>query len=252
VTPLPQQRLVRADCPASLPANLPGADPHRAAGLRLLAANPSFREWPLALRLEWLSACAVWHVPRGQVLAEQGTVPDVCFGLLQGAAERSVRDATGSCSVLDLAEPGQWFCAESLLLNAPLPFRLRTAAPAVFLVMRRSVLREMQARHAGVSQALVDLGWRFSLRLIEQAGIRAEGTLAIRVRRMLACLASRFGVTEEGWTRIDLNLSQVELAALVGCSRQRANIEIQKLQGAGELRLRNRRYSLRTPVGPKA
>jgi CRP/FNR family transcriptional regulator, cyclic AMP receptor protein len=221
----------------------PNRDEPRVVGLDALRANASFDALPHALLAQWLSACAVWSVPRGQVLAEQGTVPDVCFGLVQGAAELGLRNATGGYALWDLVEPGQWLCVEPLLLNAPLPLRVRTFAPSVFLVMRRSVLRDLQGRHPAVSQALLDLGWRFSARLLRQSQLR-EGALRLRLRNTLSSLAERFGVRDGAWTRIGVTVSQADLAAMVGCTRQRVNLELQKLLRAGELRQQDRRYAV--------
>jgi len=214
-----------------------------AAGLAALRANAGFQALPDTLLAEWLSACAVWNVPRGQVLAEQGTVPDVCFGLVRGAVELGLRDTAGGYPLRDLVEPGQWLCVEPLLLNAPLPLRVRTFAPSVVLVMRRSVLRDLQGRHPAVSQALLHLGWQFSARLLRQSQLR-EGALRLRLRNALSSLAERFGSRDGAWTRIGVAVSQCDLAAMVGCTRQRVNLELQNLQRAGELRQQDRRYAL--------
>lgn len=228
----------------------PNCDEPAAAGLDLLRANASLRALPDAVLAEWLSACAVWSVPRGQVLAEQGTVPDVCFGLVRGAVELGLRTPAGDHAPWDLVEPGQWLCVEALFLNAPLPFRVRTLAPSVFLVMRRTVLRELQARHPAVSQALLDLGWRFSERLLAQSQLRSERALPVRLHRTLSSLAERFGTPDGDCTRIGVGLSQAELAALVGCARQRVNAAIQKLRQAGKIRVRDRHYALASAERP--
>lgn len=235
------------------PAPLPLALDTAASGLDALRANASFQPLSDAVLREWLAGCAHWNVQRGQELAGRGSVPDVCFGLLAGAIELSVQAPGGEPTVLDLAEPGHWFGIESLLLNRPLPFRVRTHTPAVLLVMRRSVLLDLHTWHPAVSPVLMDLSWRLSLRLLEQAERRAAPLLSTRLLDALRSLADRFGVAgDEDWTRITIELCQAELAALVGCSRQRVNAEIQQLRASGLVRVRGRSYELRgsPPTSP--
>jgi len=212
--------------------------------LAAMRANASLQQLPAAVLADWASRCAVWHVPAGQVFAEQGSIPDVCFCVLEGAAELSIGNEGDSASVLDLLERGQWVGAEALLSNTALPFQVRTFGPCVLLVMRRSVLRDLQQRHAAVSQAMLDLGWRLCQRLVQWARIRSDPALSGRLRQTLELLADRFGVQDGCWIRIALPLTQSGLARILGCSRQRANIELQKLRRSGELRSVRQCYAI--------
>jgi CRP-like cAMP-binding protein len=236
--------VMQGDTRNALKTAAPGAPCPDPPLLQRMLAHSPMRQLPEAVRSEWLSGCATWQVPSGQVVAQQGTVPDVCFGLLQGALELGLQDDSGEERVLDLLEPAQWVGAEALLLNAALPWRVRTFAPCVLLVMRRSVLRDLQARHAAVASALLEMSWRLSVRLTERNFVRADLPLSLKVRQLLDAFAQRFGVPEGGWTRIDVELTQTYLARLLGCSRQRANEQLRRLRAAGELRVVHRSYAI--------
>jgi CRP/FNR family transcriptional regulator, cyclic AMP receptor protein len=220
--------------------------------LEAVKGNASFRAMPDALLSDFVSRCATWHVPRGQFLAEQGTTPDVWFGVVKGAVALTLESGNGGAATLDLLGPGEWIGPEALILGTSLPFAARTFTPSVLMVMRRSTLRELQARHGALSQALLKLSWHRSQRLTERTTMRLHAGIPERLRQMLGALADDFGVQDGPQKRIDLDISQSDLAALVGCSRQGVNKALQSLRQAGEvLFVRNSYYlpNLLCPIG---
>lgn len=204
--------------------------------LRALLDDTWFGSLPAALRRDLLLQSAIWHVPPRQFLATQGSVPDVWFGIASGAVKLSACSSSGRETVLDLLEPGQWFGDAPVLSRLPQPYAARTCAPSTLLLMRRSVLLNLLANHAGFDAALTRLGWRRSERLMERLREQAEPSLPERARHQLQILARRFGIRMRSATRIGLALTQAELGGLLGASRQRVNQVLHVLECEGAIR----------------
>ena len=204
---------------------------------RALLDDAWFGSLPPALRWDLLLHSAIWHVPPRQVLATQGSVPDVWFGIAAGAVKLSACSSGGRETVLDVLEPGQWFGDAPLLARLPQPYAARTCAPSTLLLMRRSVLQNLLAIHNNFHGALTRLNWGRSQRLMERLGEQAEPSLPERARHQLQVLARRFGTRTGFATRIGLALTQAELGGLLGASRQRVNQVLHVLERAGSIRL---------------
>jgi CRP/FNR family cyclic AMP-dependent transcriptional regulator len=107
---------------------------------------------------------------------------------------------------------------------------------------------------------LIETAPRIALRIAEQmekrfrrVESRVEG-LALRDLRSRVCymlleLAEDFGRQEGGEIVIDLPLSQLDLATLVGASRQSVNECLRELREARRITTRQRRFALLDPVG---
>jgi CRP/FNR family transcriptional regulator, cyclic AMP receptor protein len=207
-----------------------------AAEAQALQGNEWFNLLSLELQQALLRHCAIWHVPAHHTVATQGSVPDVWFGVAAGAVKLSICSASGRETIVDLLEPGQWFGDVPLLCGLPAPYEATTWAPSTLLLMRRSTLRQLLASHADLGAALLRLNWERSARLMDRLVDQGEPLLEQRARRLLARLASQFGLTQRGATRITLAMTQTQLGLLLGSSRQRVNQLANKLERRGEIR----------------
>jgi CRP-like cAMP-binding protein len=69
--------------------------------------------------------------------------------------------------------------------------------------------------------------------------------LAPRLGRKLAAFAKHFGVEHKGGVRIDLRLSQSDLGAMLGASRESVNRQLRSWVKAGLLSYEDRRITVR-------
>lgn len=212
-----------------------------AAEVDALWANEWFNPLPPPLQRALLKHCAIWHVPAHHTVATQGSIPDVWFGVAAGAVALSVRSKPGHETIIDLLEPGQWFGDVPLLSGLPAPYEAKTWAPSTLLLMRRSTLRELVAAHPEMGPALLRLNWERSARLIERLAEQGERRMEQRARRVLSGLANRFGIQGRDATRMNLLMTQSQIAALLGSSRQRVNLLVNKLERQGDIR-RSQQY----------
>jgi CRP-like cAMP-binding protein len=108
------------------------------------------------------------------------------------------------------------------------------------VIVDRSQLPDWIAEYPAIKDRL--------LRLLARRLRRTTSTLAdltfidapARVAKQLLGLAQRFGITENGAMRVTHDLTQEELAQLVGASRETVNKALADFAGRGWLRLEAR------------
>lgn len=189
--------------------------------------------WPGAI---WLDAVCLeaaaflrsqWRVRRviaGRRVIVSGTVPDdVCF-VLRGTLRVQVGPATGPTVTLALLGPGDLAGESPCLDGHPAPADVVAAEFSELAVTPREAFREALDRWPRFGQAVASL---LSRRLRDmQRSMYAMIALEIdqRVAQRLLDLASERGVMHgDGSITIPMRITQQDLAALVGASRERIN-----------------------------
>lgn len=170
-----------------------------------------------------------------QMLQQRGDAARHVMVLLSGRLRSVAYTAGGTEQLARWLEPGEVSGFSSVLGDAPVPVDLVAVGDVEVLIVPREPLLEFLARDAAASLAVARL---LSLRineLFDIVFIRAEDTLGARVWATLQRIAAENGVRRENRTL--LRISQGDLAAAVGASRQRVNTELRKLQAEGRIRL---------------
>lgn len=168
----------------------------------------------------------------GQVPGRQDEPCPALWVVESGALWASVVAAEGHQLLLDLLGPGDLAgepdgAPSACTLRALRPTRLRPVAPA-------RVADGLGQRAGRLTQLACDLAW-----------LDAPG----RVERRLAELADRFGRPVPTGTAIALRLTQEDLAAFAGTTRETANRAVRTLVARGRLSVERRgRYVVRTPL----
>lgn len=170
-----------------------------------------------------------------QMLQQRGDAARHVLVLLSGRLRSVAYTAGGTEQLTCWLEPGEVSGFSSVLGDAPVPVDLVAVGEVEVLVVPRGPLLDFLAGDATASLAVARL---LSLRINELFDIifiRAEDTLASRVQATLQRIAAENGVRRDDRTL--LRISQGDLAAAVGASRQRVNTELRKLQAEGRIRL---------------
>ncbi len=196
-----------------------------------------FGALPPHLQRALLTHSTVWNVPARRAVCEQGTTPDVWFGLASGAIKLSSVNLRGIETLVDVIEPGHWFGDTSLLHALPQPFAAYTLAPSVVLVMRRSMLQEILVHHPEMRTALTKLSWISTTRLTERLRLLAVKTLEMRTKEYLKVLSDRFGTAAPSTAETPMCLTQTDWGAVLGVGRQHANGVLQRLERSGVVKL---------------
>lgn len=107
--------------------------------------------------------------------------------------------------------------------------------PATCLTLRRAPLVRFLARHpAAMERMLAELASRAVTVAYSLSGVAFDG-IQQRVAGLLVQLAAQYGEDSPDGLRIDLRLSQGELAAHVAASRENVNRALSSLVGSGVL-----------------
>lgn len=196
------------------------------AGKMMLQRSPLFRGLPLP-SLERVAALATQRAYRnGEVVFSQGDAGDALHAVVTGRIRISTGAADGREIFLNIMEPGDTF-GEIALLDGGTRTATATATIASELVsIRREHFLGLLEREPGVAKELLRLcgeRLRWTSGLVEDAALLDASA---RLAKRLLSLGQLHG--QRAAAGIALKISQEDLAAFLGVSRQIVN---QYLQG---------------------
>jgi CRP-like cAMP-binding protein len=175
---------------------------------------------------------------RGEVIFHLGDPGDALFIIVGGEVKISLPSETGDEAILATLRTGDVFGELALLDGAPRSASATALTPTETVVLPRDRFRELIATEAGVRDALLasiagELR-RLTTHVEELHFLDITGRLAARLVR----LAQEGGTPAgDGAIRLRTNLTQADLAAMVGCTRQSVNKLLGQFTDDGLLRL---------------
>jgi len=177
---------------------------------------------------------------RGEVLFREGDTGDRVYVVIDGKVKLGRTSSDGRENLLALLGPGQMFGELSLFDPGPRSATVTAVTDTVLLSLaNEDMLTWLTGRPEVARGLLLQLGQRLR---------RSNDTLADlvfsdvpgRVAKALLDLSTRFGVPSEEGVRVVHDLTQEELAQLVGASRETVNKALADFAGRGWLRLEQR------------
>jgi CRP-like cAMP-binding protein len=175
---------------------------------------------------------------RGEVIFHIGDPGDALFVIVSGEVKISLPSETGDEAILATLRDGDVFGELALLDGAPRSASATALSPTEAVVLPRDRFRELIATEAGVRDALLasiagELR-RLTMHVEELHFLDITGRLAAQLVR----LAREGGTASaDGAIRLRTNLTQGDLAAMVGCTRQSVNKLLGQFTDDGLLRL---------------
>jgi CRP-like cAMP-binding protein len=175
---------------------------------------------------------------RGEVIFHIGDPGDALFVIVSGEVKISLPSETGEEAILATLRDGDVFGELALLDGAPRSASATALSATEAVVLPRDRFRELIATEAGVRDALLasiagELR-RLTMHVEELHFLDITGRLAAQLVR----LAREGGTTSgSGEIRLRTNLTQGDLAAMVGCTRQSVNKLLGQFTDAGLVRL---------------
>jgi CRP/FNR family transcriptional regulator, cyclic AMP receptor protein len=191
---------------------------------------------------EWSTLAAgvrTRHYRRGEVIFHQGDPGDALHILLTGRVKiSSPSDTTGVEAILTTLRPGEFFGALALLDGAPRSATATAVAATETLILPRErflgLVNEVPAIREHVFAVLAHELRRLTNHVEELHFLDIAGRLAARLVR----LAQEQGTpVAAGETRLDGPLTQGDLAAMVGSTRQSVNKLLGYLVDEGLIRM---------------
>lgn len=235
-SPSPALRVVPVDA-----LRLASPDSLRPAEARSVQQGAWFNGLSLSLRQAVLARCRVQRVRRGTTLMRRGQVASDWVGLAGGALGLSTHARDGRAFTLDLLGPGDWYGDISLIDGSGVDLDIVAQAHSTVLLMDRAALHQLLQTQPELREALLQLDCRRLRHMFRRLEEVQTLPLPQRVALQLHRLLRQFGRLVEpgqlpaGAQRIELTLTQGDLAALLCASRQRINGSLRQMQSLGIL-----------------
>jgi CRP/FNR family cyclic AMP-dependent transcriptional regulator len=177
--------------------------------------------------------------PKQAILVTEGDESDSLYLILAGRVKVYLSDEHGKELILAIKGPGQYF-GEMVLDSQPRSASVMTLEPAQFAVLSREDFRAFLLRHAEVALQVIQNLIRVARGLNQNVRSLAMLDVYGRVARILLELA----VEQGGKLVIPEKLTQKDIAARVGASREMINRILRDLSQGGYVSMEGGRITI--------
>ena len=179
-------------------------------------------------------------ISKGNILFAEGDEGDHLYVILEGKLKLGTSSGDGRENVLSILGPGEMFGELSLFDPGPRTSTATAVTDAKLLSLGHDKLIPWLRQNPDVAlQLLARLSQRLR-RTNEAVGDLVFSDVPGRVAKAIMDLGNRFGVTNDDGLHVNHDLTQEELAQLVGASRETVNKALADFAGRGWVRLEPR------------
>lgn len=185
--------------------------------------------------------------PAGVVVVHKGDPGNSLYLILRGRLKVTLPSAHGEGLLVNVLEAGQAFGELAFLDRRPQPFTVIAAKPTELLMVRREELESLP-------QISCDLEGELLATLYEQMRDAYETMedvvyldVAGRLAKKLLRLAERYGRQTTAGIMINLRLTQGDLAAMLGVTRETVNKHLKVFRTRGLIGLHAQQLIVRRP-----
>lgn len=177
---------------------------------------------------------------RGDVLFNEGDTGNQLYVVLDGKIKLGRSSADGRESLVAVLGPGQMFGELSFFDPGPRSATATAVTDSKLSALGHDVLGPLVEYHSGVALAFLHQLAARLRRSNEVVGDLVFSDVPGRVSKALIGLAERFGRTADDGIHVSHDLTQEELAQLVGASRETVNKALADFASRGWIRLEPR------------
>jgi CRP/FNR family cyclic AMP-dependent transcriptional regulator len=180
------------------------------------------------------------RVSKGQTLFKEGDAGDRLFVVVEGKLKLGTSSGDGRENLLSILGPGDMFGELSLFDPGPRTATATAVTDARVLALANDQVIGWVTAHPQVSLQLFK---RLARRLRRTNEVLADLVFADvpgRVAKAIMDLGERFGTKKDDGLHVNHELTQEELAQLVGASRETVNKALADFAGRGWVRLEPR------------
>jgi CRP/FNR family transcriptional regulator, cyclic AMP receptor protein len=177
--------------------------------------------------------------PKQAIIVSEGDESDSLYMIMSGRVKIYLSDETGKELILAIKGPGQYF-GEMVLDEQPRSASVMTLEPAQFAILSRADFRAFLLAHAEVALQLIQNLIRVARGLNQNVRSLAMLDVYGRVARILLELA----VQQDGKLVIPERLTQKDIAARVGASREMINRILRDLTVGGYVSVEGGRITI--------
>jgi CRP/FNR family cyclic AMP-dependent transcriptional regulator len=186
------------------------------------------------------AAMTTRSVRRGHVIFSEGDEGDRLFVVLEGKVKIWRAAADGRENLLAVMGSGDMFGELSLFDPGPRTSSVSAVTDSLLASLDHDDLRPLLLEQPGVASQLLQALAQRLRRTNESLADLVFTDVPGRVAKALLDLAEKFGREESDGTRVQHDLTQEELAQLVGASRETVNKALSEFASRGWLRLEGR------------
>ncbi|MDT5298226.1 MAG: family transcriptional regulator, cyclic receptor protein [Mycobacterium sp.] len=175
--------------------------------------------------------------PRGHTVFTEGQPGDRLYIVISGKVKIGRRSPDGHDNLLTIVGPSDMFGELSIFDPGPRTSSATTITEVRAVSMDRKMLRAWIADRPETAEQLLRILARQHRRTTNNLADLIFTDVPGRVARQLLQLARRFGTQEQGALRVTHDLTQEEIAQLVGSSRETVNKTLSDFAQRGWIRL---------------
>ncbi|OMC31163.1 Crp/Fnr family transcriptional regulator [Mycobacterium sp. GA-1841] len=177
---------------------------------------------------------------RGQVVFVEGEPGDTLYIITAGKVKIGRKSADGRDSLITLMGPSDMFGELAIFDPGPRTSTVTALTEVKTVVMSRVVLRGWIADRPEIAEQLLRVLARRLRRTNDNLSDLIFTDVPGRVAKQLLYLAQRFGSRDGTALRVDHELTQEEIAQLVGSSRETVNKALSDFAQRGWIRVQGR------------
>jgi CRP/FNR family cyclic AMP-dependent transcriptional regulator len=186
---------------------------------------------PVASRLE------IINIPRGRVVFNEGEAGDSLYIVLSGKIKLGRRAADGRQNLVSIMGPSDMLGELSLFDPGPRTATATAVTDSRLARLKKSSLRPWLSNRPEIAEQLLRVLARRLRRTNDALADLIFTDVPGRVAKNLLQMAGRFGTRDGGVLRVTHDLTQEELAQLVGASRETVNKALADFASRAWLRL---------------
>lgn len=181
---------------------------------------------------------------RGQLIFYQGDPGSALFVVAEGRVKVSVLSEEGDELVLAVLRPSELFGELALIDGGPRTASAEALEESKLLTITRDSFLRLLSEHPPLSEGLLLFLAGLLRRLTGRTADLVFLDLQSRVAKFLVEQAEKTGEKHEATIALDLDLTQADLAHMVGGSRSTVNQILRSFENRGFLHIEGRRIFL--------
>jgi CRP/FNR family transcriptional regulator, cyclic AMP receptor protein len=181
---------------------------------------------------------------RDEAIFHQGSIGSTLYIIVLGQVRIYTINEAGQELTVRMLKTGEFFGELALLDGQPRSASVEAMCPTIALTLHRSTFLHIINVYPSIAASVLE-AMAARLRLTTTSAEQMANLSATqRVVRQLCELATCYGIADGGAIRIDLHLTQDDLASLSGTTRETVNRVLSNLRDQGLIRVERARVSV--------
>jgi CRP/FNR family cyclic AMP-dependent transcriptional regulator len=181
---------------------------------------------------------------RGEAIFHQGSIGSTLYVIVHGQVRVYTTNEAGQELTVRLLKAGDFFGELALLDGQPRSASVEAMCRTTTLTLHRAAFLHTINTCPPIAAALLEAMASRLRNTTDNAEQMANHSAAQRVVHKLCELATCYGIADGGATRIDLRLTQDDLASLSGTTRETVNRVLANLRDQGLIRIERAQVSV--------